>query len=517
MSARPASGSHHVVVPFEEAKTSEYDYIVVGGGGTAAAFIEALLGRAPSTRILVLEQGPFLLPSHVQNLGLAYQPLMGSAAATPWRSDGDLSIVAQVPYLGGRTLMWSGSCPQPSTAQLSNWPREIVEDLDRFWPNAHTWLGVRPASELGPEFGMMHDEIAALTAVASTSDPNLIEPINVRSLDAPLAHPDHIDGKPQKFSAVVPLLRAAATHLGVKIVTECEVQRLEQTDEVITTINTSLGSLSVGSAVVVLATGTTEATGLVLRSRETVPAPNAGLNLAANSASFFTCRLPRSRFDGLKVETPELAALYADGATSRREFHLHVSAVATSDPARDLERIYHLMPDMFGEGTPQRVADNEHVVVVLHGLSEVAGHGTDADASRLIVDDRNTTVGTFRLDVGDHEAWDAMDAATDLVLRHIAGDSPVEYWSHESECWTTELSSRRMPFAFHETGTLWMGESELDSVTDVYGGLHATRNLFVLGGATFPTRGSWNPFLTMVALAMRLADHLFHNRHGSSE
>lgn len=35
-----------------------------------------------------------------------------------------------------------------------------------------------------------------------------------------------------------------------------------------------------------------------------------------------------------------------------------------------------------------------------------------------------------------------------------------------------------------------------------------TLNLFVLGGATFPTRGSWNPFRTMVALAIRLADHL---------
>ncbi|WP_447912778.1 GMC oxidoreductase [Microbacterium phyllosphaerae] len=168
------------------------------------------------------------------------------------------------------------------------------------------------------------------------------------------------------------------------------------------------------------------------------------------------------------------------------------------------------MPDMFGEGTPQRVADDERVVLVLHGLCEIAGHGTDAEASRIVVDENGATVGTFRLDDLDREGWDSMDAAVDVVLGHIAGNNAAEYWSHESSCWTNDAPSKRMPFAFHETGTLWMGDSELDSVSDAYGRVHATLNLFVLGGAAFPTRGSWNPFRPMVALAIRLADHLSH-------
>jgi choline dehydrogenase-like flavoprotein len=38
--------------------------------------------------------------------------------------------------------------------------------------------------------------------------------------------------------------------------------------------------------------------------------------------------------------------------------------------------------------------------------------------------------------------------------------------------------------------------------------VHATANLFVAGSSVFPTGGFANPTLTIVALALRLADHL---------
>jgi choline dehydrogenase-like flavoprotein len=38
--------------------------------------------------------------------------------------------------------------------------------------------------------------------------------------------------------------------------------------------------------------------------------------------------------------------------------------------------------------------------------------------------------------------------------------------------------------------------------------VHGMTNLFVAGSSVFPTGGSANPTLTIVALALRLADHL---------
>jgi choline dehydrogenase-like flavoprotein len=38
--------------------------------------------------------------------------------------------------------------------------------------------------------------------------------------------------------------------------------------------------------------------------------------------------------------------------------------------------------------------------------------------------------------------------------------------------------------------------------------VHGMANLFIAGSSVFPTGGSANPTLTIVALALRMADHL---------
>ena len=89
----------------------EWDYVVIGPGCTGSIAARKILERQPGARLLLLEQGPFLLPDHVQNLQSLYQPIMSAATASPWLSNGDLEIVGQLSYLGGRTLFWSGSSP----------------------------------------------------------------------------------------------------------------------------------------------------------------------------------------------------------------------------------------------------------------------------------------------------------------------------------------------------------------------------------------------------------------------
>jgi choline dehydrogenase-like flavoprotein len=60
----------------------------------------------------------------------------------------------------------------------------------------------------------------------------------------------------------------------------------------------------------------------------------------------------------------------------------------------------------------------------------------------------------------------------------------------------------------HHMGTTRMSASPRAGVTDPDCRVHSTRNLYVAGSSVFPTAGLWNPTLTIVALALRLADHL---------
>jgi choline dehydrogenase-like flavoprotein len=62
--------------------------------------------------------------------------------------------------------------------------------------------------------------------------------------------------------------------------------------------------------------------------------------------------------------------------------------------------------------------------------------------------------------------------------------------------------------ASHHIGTTRMGSDPATSVVDANLLLHATSNLYVSGASVFPTSGCANPTYTIVALAVRLAEHL---------
>jgi choline dehydrogenase-like flavoprotein len=62
--------------------------------------------------------------------------------------------------------------------------------------------------------------------------------------------------------------------------------------------------------------------------------------------------------------------------------------------------------------------------------------------------------------------------------------------------------------SWHHCGTTRMSSSPATGVVNADCRLHAVDNLYVAGSSVFPTNGHGNPTLTIVALALRLADHL---------
>jgi len=71
-----------------------------------------------------------------------------------------------------------------------------------------------------------------------------------------------------------------------------------------------------------------------------------------------------------------------------------------------------------------------------------------------------------------------------------------------------EPGIRPDPNAHHHAGTTRMHIDPCQGVVDENSRVHGVENLFVTGSSTFPTAGFANPTLTVVALALRLADCL---------
>jgi hypothetical protein len=71
-----------------------------------------------------------------------------------------------------------------------------------------------------------------------------------------------------------------------------------------------------------------------------------------------------------------------------------------------------------------------------------------------------------------------------------------------------EKMTKALPVGGHHIGTTRMGHSTDDSVVNPNCQVHGVDNLYVASSSVFPTSGHANPTLTIVALAIRLADHL---------
>jgi len=69
----------------------------------------------------------------------------------------------------------------------------------------------------------------------------------------------------------------------------------------------------------------------------------------------------------------------------------------------------------------------------------------------------------------------------------------------------------------HFLGCTRMHENPRQGVVDADCRVHGLQNLYVVGGSVFPTGGYANPTLTIVALALRLSDHLRKDRSTVSQ
>ena len=73
---------------------------------------------------------------------------------------------------------------------------------------------------------------------------------------------------------------------------------------------------------------------------------------------------------------------------------------------------------------------------------------------------------------------------------------------------STDFRGGDVPLGAHNMGVARMSADPEDGVTNRWGQVHDIDNLFVSDGSVFSTSAAANPTLSIVALAIRQADHI---------
>lgn len=127
------SEAHTRLIRDYDGSNPDFDYIVIGsgiGGGTVA---DDLADRHPGKRILVVDAGSFVYPTHVYNVGrIPNGDVANHFGADNFRqAETPQRFIGGKPQLvfGGRSIFWSGLIPQPQDWELDFFPAAIRQDL----------------------------------------------------------------------------------------------------------------------------------------------------------------------------------------------------------------------------------------------------------------------------------------------------------------------------------------------------------------------------------------------------
>ena len=535
-----------------------FDAIVVGAGMYGAYCAEKLyrFGASSGLRILIVDAGAFVLPSHIQNLPQQLGGNVGGPKYLRNRDDasGAQNVIWGMPWIsnekfpglayciGGRSLFWGGWSPPLTKDDLANWPSDLNGYLAS--PNGYSYTMTEIGTGTTTDFITKTALFMALQTGVQAALP--LDGITEVS-EAPLA----VEGAAprsglfafDKFSSAPFIMDALRQDVSVNsgygdlsrrifLVPRAQVHRLNVTGNAVTSIDLSVDgsrqtlNVAKGTAVI-LANGTIEATRLALESLGVgslqFGSPRVG-NLMAHLRSNITVRIKRSAF-GLGVPTDlETVALLVRGTALGRRFHHQISAAAVAVPNPETN-MWSMVPDIDVINSLLTNQDPNWVSITFRGIGEMEDQRTVGSVNPAMswvdLSPEADQWGMRRAYVNlvatqnDRKLWAAMDkSAFDLALKLAKSQGNIEYWNAPAGQWQ---AAQPQPDAaghgfwqdslgttHHEAGTLFMGAAGA-SVSDSNGKFHGKANAYVAGPAVFPTLGSANPSLTAFSLSRRTA------------
>ncbi|ADE16269.1 GMC oxidoreductase [Nitrosococcus halophilus Nc 4] len=500
----------------------ETDICIVGAGAAGITLAREL--RSQPFRVCLLESGGLEFDAQTQalyegeNIGQSYYPL----ASTRLR------------YFGGSTNHWVGACrpldpmdfEKRSWVPYSGWPFGR-EELDSYYQRAHRicqlgpytyepgdWLvpGAPPPTFKGPR---------AVSTLFQFSPPTRFGQV----------YREEIEGAPN-----------IATYLHANVV---EFETLDPLNRVARARVACLDGkrFQVAAKQFVLAVGGIENARILLLSNRT---RKAGLGNEYDLVGRFFMEHPHL-YSGMLMpvrdgvvtdfyETQKLHGVRARGAVTisekvaRQENLVNFSAFLRPYSIPGLDAFEHIVESLGRGEMPEHFLWNLKRVMV--NFDEIAGYAyrrlrgqENAVPQVLVLHNRSEQVpnpdSRVRLS-NERDALGQNRVALDWKLSAIdkhslqrshelvaldfgaagLGRMRVEL-DGEVASWPAELGGGN-----HHMGTTRMHRNPKLGVVDPDCRVHGIANLYVAGSSVFPTSGCSNPTLTIVALAVRLADHL---------
>jgi choline dehydrogenase-like flavoprotein len=480
--------------------TDPYDVCIVGSGPAGTALANALVGRG--ARVLVLESGRGLHAWFTD-------PRLRSLARYEFSGDTDYPLTRTTSrVLGGNSNFWTGRCERfhPSdferhayTPPENPWPI-TYPDLDPYYDQAERLLRVRggPRSSFAPprraplplppspDIGYLKQLGAALgvafeeSATATPTKTLRIFKVNREILPACLAS----ERATLLTSANVTRLLAGQDGC----ITGAEVKGFDGTTKIARARYFVVSCGGIESARLLLLSSSERFPNGVGNTHDMV---GRGFNEHPNVS--FTGTISHSW--GTIVPTNKIARTHQYYSTFRGEGLGSIFPVI---------RQAWVLPNHIAQF---RLANLPRTV--FSGLTRVfraplfVGAGTEMRISPA----NRVTLSRSRTDIFGNPI-------AHLIMNYSEDDRRLlDRARGVLRSWLTELKVghvRELEVAWsrHHQGACRMGRSPATSVVDPDLRVHETPNLYVCGSEVFVTGGAMQPSLTIVALALRLADHL---------
>jgi len=485
-----------------------YDVVIVGsgaGGGTVAKELSEL-ARA-GKRVLVLEQGPRLRPSEFTGQELDMADALYEEGGGFLTAQGTMTLAFGRAY-GGSTVVYTGTSLIAPERVIRGWdvPRLVHADIEA---RSRKYMAENDVHLLPPE--EINDNNRLFVEGCRKAGFRAEQfPLNVRGcLGSSLCNLGCPNlAKMGTHRVQLPAAQAA----GVEVVTRAEALRVEERAVVVRVHakppggkgeppEWAPGDYTVRAGVVVVAGGSVGSSALLLRSgfHDRLKRLGAGFTchpahiLVAEHARAITndvghpksFYVDRAEADGYVLET----CMYFPFTTAK-------NLTGFGEPHSRLMRVFPRLQMILVLACDRAVPENR-ITVDRAGRPVVHYHFTDAVIESMV---RATRAAAAIFFAAGALRVHAPSADPPLIERKDAHRVDALVRARHFKPGKTSVS------AAHLMGGCGMGRDVTDSVTDAWGRVHGIPWLRVADSSLFPDALEINPYVTVMALADRVAE-----------